>query len=343
MTAPAAERELARRNAELVALHETALALLEHRGLENVLQLLVERLAALVPTEYAVIFLVHADGDPQRPVAAFRTTAPLQDGWLRPGTRVVDRVVETGETFVVNDYATWPERSDTAPAGTTAAAGLALKLNDRFIGVIGVGLDGGRRFEETEIAELERFARLASVVVAGARAEDEFRRQAELLEEANVFVRGLDGTITYWNRGAERLYGWTNEEAVGRISTELIRTEFPQPLTEIEAALEQNGRWEGELVHTCKDGSRVIVASLWVLRRDAEGRPFEVFEVDNDVTAAREAERFSAQVLANVGHGVIDLRPRPQVRGLEPVHGGADGRACTERHRQASRLRSSRL
>lgn len=305
MTASAAARERARSNAELVALHDTALALLEHRGLENVLQLLVERLATLVLTEYAVIFLVQAVGDPLRPVAAFRTTAPLQDGWLRPGMRVVDRVVETGETFVVNDYATWPERSDTAPADMTAAAGLALKLNDRFIGAIAVGLAGGRRFEETEVAALERFARLASVVVAGARAEDEFRRQAELLENANVFVRGLDGTITYWNRGAERLYGWTKEEAVGRVSTELIRTEFPQPLTEIEATLERNGRWEGEVVHTCKDGSRVIVASLWVLRRDAEGRPFEVFEVDNDVTEAREAERFSAQVLANVGHGVV--------------------------------------
>ena len=290
MTPRGTRRELARSNAELVALHETALALLEHRGLENVLQLLVERLAALVPTEYAVIFLVRAAGEPLWPVAAFRTTVPFPDDWLRPGTRVVDRVVETGETVVVNDYATWPERSGEAPTGLTAAAGLALKLNERFIGVIGVGLAGGRRFEETEVAALERFARLASVVVAGARAEDEFRRQAELLEDANVFVRDLDGTITYWTHGAERLYGWAAEEAVGRISNELIRTEFPQPRSEIEAALEQNGRWEGELVHTCKDGSRVVVASLWVLRRDAEGQPSEVFEVDNDVTAARKAE-----------------------------------------------------
>jgi len=290
VTAPLAESELARMNAELVALHETALALLEHRGLENVLQLLVERLATLVPTEHAAIFLVHDVGDPLWPVAAFRATAPFQDSWLRPGTRVVDRVVETGETFVVNDYGTWPERSASAPPGMTAAAGLALKLNDRFIGVIGVGLDGGRRFEEAEVAALERFARLASVVVAGARAEEEFRRQAELLEDANVFVRALDGTITYWNRGAERLYGWTKEDAVGRSSLELIRTHLPQPLVEIEAVLEQNGRWEGELVHKRKDGSRIVVASLWVLRRDAEGEPFEVFEVDNDVTAAREAE-----------------------------------------------------
>ena len=290
MTASAAERELARTNAELVALHETALALLEHRGLENVLQLLVERLASFVPTEHAVIFLVHNVGDPLWPVAAFRATAPFEDSWLRPGTRVVDRVVETGETFVVNDYATWSERSASAPAGMTAAAGLALKLNDRFIGVIGVGLGGGRRFDEAEVAALEHFARLASVVVAGARAEEEFRRQAELLEDANVFVHELDGTITYWNRGAERLYGWTKEDAVGCNSLELIRTDLPEPLAEIEAVLEQNGRWEGELVHKRKDGSRVVVASLWVLRRDAEGQPFEVFEVDNDVTAAREAE-----------------------------------------------------
>ena len=82
-------------------------------------------------------------------------------------------------------------------------------------------------------------------------------RAEELLELAHdaILVREYGTSlIRYWNRGAERLYGWTRAEAIGRTSRELLRTQFPVPFAEVEAELARTGRWEGELVQTRKDG-----------------------------------------------------------------------------------------
>ena len=83
------------------------------------------------------------------------------------------------------------------------------------------------------------------------------REQADLLETTHdaIFVRDMNDIITFWNRGAEELYGWPREEAVGKVTHELLHTVFPAPLQDIKAALIRDNRWEGELVHTKRDGS----------------------------------------------------------------------------------------
>ena len=86
----------------------------------------------------------------------------------------------------------------------------------------------------------------------------------ELVNDS-VITRTMEGVINFWNQSAEQLYGWRKEEAVGRVSHDLLRTEFPRPLEEIESELVRNGRWEGKLVHTTRDGSRVVVESRWSL------------------------------------------------------------------------------
>src|SRR4051812_6931650 len=125
-----------------------------------------------------------------------------------------------------------------------------------------------------------------------ARSASVLREKASLLNLTHdtVFVRDMNDVITYWNRGAEERYGWSSEEAVGRVTHQLTQTIFPKPLQEIKAELLQTGRWEGELIHVRRDHTPVMVASRWALQRDDAGRPVAILETNNDITKRRQAE-----------------------------------------------------
>ena len=100
----------------------------------------------------------------------------------------------------------------------------------------------------------------------------------------------MNAIITYWNRGAEEFYGWTQKEAIGKRPGDLLHTVFPTPFEEIWQELLQTDRWEGELTHTKANGTQVIVASRWSLRRDQQGRPVAILETGNDITARKSWE-----------------------------------------------------
>src|SRR5689334_9267539 len=95
--------------------------------------------------------------------------------------------------------------------------------------------------------------------------EATLRAQARLLELAHepILVRDARDRITFWNNGAQRLYGYTWQEAIGRNSHELLRTEFPQPLQTVLSELTTTGFWQGEIVHCTKEGRRLHVSSRW--------------------------------------------------------------------------------
>jgi PAS domain S-box-containing protein len=118
-------------------------------------------------------------------------------------------------------------------------------------------------------------------------------QQASLLNLTHdtIFVRDMSDVITYWNRGAEELYGWSPEEAIGKSSHELLWTVFPSPLEDIRAEFLRTGRWEGELKHTKADGTEVVVASRWALRRDELERPAAIMETNNDITERKRREQ----------------------------------------------------
>jgi PAS domain S-box-containing protein len=153
--------------------------------------------------------------------------------------------------------------------------------------------------EELEIKVAERTAELRKTneqlqleVSERRRAEEILRERASLLDLTHdtVFVRDMNDVITYWNRGAEELYGWTSREAVGQVSHQLTRTIFPEPLDEINTKLLRTGRWEGELVHAMRDGTGVVVASRWSLQRDERGNPIAILETNNNITERKQAE-----------------------------------------------------
>ncbi len=144
------------------------------------------------------------------------------------------------------------------------------------------------------------------------------REQANLLETTHdaIIVRDLKDVITYWNRGAEQLYEWSRDEAIGKVSHQLLRTEFPAALEDLKSAIANADRLEVELVHTKKDGSKVVVASRWSVRRDGAGRPIGTLETNNDITkrkAAEDALRRSeaylaeAQMLSQTGSFAWDV------------------------------------
>lgn len=130
------------------------------------------------------------------------------------------------------------------------------------------------------------------------------REQADLLDLTHdaIFVRDDTDTITYWNHGAEKLYGWSGDEAVGRKAAELLQTVFPSPTSEINAEIHRTGRWEGELVHVTRGGDRLVIMSRWSLQRDERGRPLATMETNSDITARKRAEHALHQAQAELAH-----------------------------------------
>src|ERR1035437_340070 len=123
------------------------------------------------------------------------------------------------------------------------------------------------------------------------RFEEQIREQAEMLEQTYdaMFSWKLDDGITYWNRNSVQLYGYSEKEAMGRVSHELLRTVHPKPLNEFLADLERTGHWDGELSHTAKDGRQIIVENRQLLHTERDGSR-SVIETSRDITIRKQAE-----------------------------------------------------
>ena len=148
--------------------------------------------------------------------------------------------------------------------------------------------------EGDEEGEGRSILEISTDITEQKRAEEQFRRlQARLIDMASdaIIVRDFSGTISSWNQGAERVYGWTRDQALGRVAHELLKTRFPRPLPEIEAELGREGSWEGELIQSSRDGSLIVVASRWVQDPDQPGSHGPVLQIDSDITRRQQAEK----------------------------------------------------
>ncbi|MBL6456214.1 PAS domain S-box protein [Belnapia sp. T6] len=212
------------------------------------------------------------------------------------------------------------------------------------------GVMDQRRPLRTEIAGVVRPHRWVEVTVfptaeglgvvfrdrtAEHRAEEALRASEERLRDllatlnlGTAMTRDMDGIIRFWSEGCSLLYGWTAAEALGQPAHALLRTVFPLPLAEIEAVLEQDGEWTGDLHQQARDGRRLVVAVRKVLRRGEDGRPVAVLEGLADVTAQRTTEAALAESearlrlaisAARLGSWEIDLRRRVVRRSGQTV------------------------
>jgi PAS domain S-box-containing protein len=136
-------------------------------------------------------------------------------------------------------------------------------------------------------------SKIARDISSRTRNERALAEQARLLDLSSdaIIVRDASDRIKYWNKGAAEIYGYSREEAVGRVSHDLFQTVFPEPLDAIKNTLGRDGRWTGELTHKRKDGREIVVTSRWALNRDSEGNPQSILETNNDITRQKRNEQ----------------------------------------------------
>ncbi|MDR3573373.1 MAG: PAS domain S-box protein [Anaerolineaceae bacterium] len=178
-----------------------------------------------------------------------------------------------------------PDPEGVAMAGRVAATGVPTHLIRHSPGFTGWFESSSYSLGSGVVATL------ALDITERKLAEEKLQENARMLDMAHVLVRDLDSRIIFWNRGAEELYGWSKEEALGKVSHQLFQTVFPNSQQAVDADLLNFGVWEGELIQTRKDGSKLYVASHQVLHRDQDNRPLALIEVNNDITALKQAEQ----------------------------------------------------
>ena len=124
------------------------------------------------------------------------------------------------------------------------------------------------------------------------KIEEAIAKQAELinLSPDAIIVKKLDGTITFWSEGAEKLYGFSKDEAIGQNINRLLNTEFPISLGDIQKRLAKEGKWSGEIAHFCKDGSKLFVQSYWLGKFGSDGKIHEMLESNVDITSRIEMQ-----------------------------------------------------
>lgn len=118
------------------------------------------------------------------------------------------------------------------------------------------------------------------------------QRQVQLLELAHdaILFRDTEGRITFWNTSAEQIYQFGKERALGQVSHELLKTEFPEPISVIMETLFREGKWQGELTHTRADGAKIIVDSRWAIQAGTTGEEPLILEINRDVTDQRRSQ-----------------------------------------------------
>jgi PAS domain S-box-containing protein len=177
--------------------------------------------------------------------------------------------------------------------------------------IINYGKDGTEYWLDMDIVPIcdiagkcTHFAAIERDITERKRAEEQIVEQAALLDKARdaILVRDLEGKILFWNKGAERMYGWTRQEAVGRNVSDIFYTN-PKRFEEVNGLTISQGEWHGELQHLTKDRRELTIEARWTLIRDNEGHPKSVLAINTDITDRKklEAQFMRAQRMESIG------------------------------------------
>ena len=155
---------------------------------------------------------------------------------------------------------------------------------------------------KSHLQDLEQRVKLRTQELEASKlAAHEKASLLELSRDA-ILVCGLDHRVTYWNKSAERLYGWTAAEAIGRLVTE-IKDQNSEVFQQAFEKVMQTGEWDGELNQVGKDGRKLIVEGRWTLLRDAAGQPRSILVINTDITERKKVEEqlLRAQRMESLG------------------------------------------
>ncbi len=167
--------------------------------------------------------------------------------------------------------------------GSEPSAALLAAANEQLI------ISGLRQLEEADKLNEQLKAEIARRQAA-ARGLAEKARLLDLSNDA-IIVRDVGNRIIYWNHGAEDIFGWTREEAVGQDLHALLKTEFERPFEELIAKLRREHQMSGEIVQFARDGRRVDLLCRWCLDHDAEGAPGAILTTGTEITKRKQAEK----------------------------------------------------
>jgi PAS domain S-box-containing protein len=150
-----------------------------------------------------------------------------------------------------------------------------------------------------------QYVAIRSDITERKRAEERLREQATLLDNARdaILVRDLDDNILYWNKGAERIYGWRAGEVQGRNIRDFVYKANTTQYDRAKQLMLATGEWEGELRQLTKDGREIIAESRWTLVKDEAGKPKSVLVINTDITERKriEAQFLRAQRMESIG------------------------------------------
>lgn len=231
---------------------------------------------------------------------SFGSVLPEPGHWVE----ALDRVYRTGQPeshteeqlferpAVFWTYTMWPVMAQDQPVGIVVQVTVTTKRQERTVAMNEALVLGSVHQHELTEAGNRLNALLREEIAERTKVQQALAEKARLLDLSNdaIVVLDCDHRIQYWNQGAMELYGWSREEALGKISYDLLHTVFLQPIEQITEELLRTNRWTGELIHTKRGGSRVSVLVRKVMDRDTQGNAVAIMEYMTDITGRKHAE-----------------------------------------------------
>ncbi|HEX5539932.1 MAG TPA: PAS domain S-box protein, partial [Methylophilaceae bacterium] len=187
----------------------------------------------------------------------------------------------------------YPESPSLAAQNIEAYAGVRLNnASGQPIGMLFALFREPLKHSEFVISTLRIFATRAAAEIERQETDKRISEQASLLDKAQdaIIVRDIEGHIQFWNKSAERLYGWTAEEVLGRRIQSLLQASSDYYQDATKKVLE-SGEWTGEITQRRKDGSSIVVEGHWTLVRNDKGEPQSILAIKTDITQRKAAER----------------------------------------------------